>query len=263
MDETILFAKENGWATITLNRPDELNAVNAALIVEMTAALARAEHDPDIRCVIITGAGRAFCAGADLKFVSALPAGDKRNAAIEAFLHDINALMLRIECLSKPVIAAVNGLAIGGGLELLLSCDLVIAAETAKISDGHANFGLLPGAGASVRLPRKLGLTRAKYLFFTADLISAGDPIFAQLINEVVPDQELLVAVEQLARKIAVKSPLGLRHMKNLANSAFDVSLSQALDLEQAINRSYASSHDRAEGIAAFNERRKPVFSGH
>jgi enoyl-CoA hydratase/carnithine racemase len=258
---TIMCDRRGSCAWITLNRPQALNALDIPALKLMGEVLDEIESDEQVRCVVITGTGRAFCAGADLKAINGLPE-DRKIESIEQFLHDINALMMRVECFPKPVIAAVNGLTIGGGLELLLSCDLVVAAADARLSDGHANFGLLPGAGASVRLPRKLGATRAKYLLFTGDLISASDPIFAPLINLVVPNAELHSAVERLVDSIAGKSPLALSHVKALANAAFDVSIQEALQMEQSANKRYASSDDRREGIAAFNENRKPAFVG-
>jgi enoyl-CoA hydratase len=248
-------------AWIRLNRPNELNALSPGLIGEFSHALSEAEADARVACVIITGSGRAFCAGADLKFVNDLPA-DRRASATSAFLQAATDLMSRIEALSKPVVAAVNGIATAGGMEIILACDLVVAAQSARLGDGHANFGLLPGAGASLRLPRKIGMNRAKYLFFTGDLLPAGDAIFHELVNRVVPDAELEHAIDSLAAQIASKSSLGLRRMKALANSALDHAPEQALRLEQIVNEGHTLSHDRNEGLSAFNERRKPVFLG-
>lgn len=259
--EELLVERRESTVWLTLSRPEALNAMNAKLLDLLAAALDMIEGDPDVRCVILTGAGRAFCAGADLKFVNDLPDED-RDAAVAAFLTRATRLMARLEALRMPVIAAVNGIATAGGMELLLCCDLVIAADNAKLGDGHANFGLLPGAGASIRLPRRIGATRAKYLFFTGDLVAARDPLLAGLINDVVPASELLAAAEQLANRIALKSPLGLRRMKELANEALDMTLEQGLRLELAVNASYSASIDRQEGLTAFNEGRSPVFIG-
>ncbi len=246
---------------ITLNRPAELNALSAMVLEQLAVALDRAEADPAVRCLVLTGAGRAFCAGADLRFVQALPA-DRRDTATLAFLRQASALMSRLEACPKPVIAAVNGVAVAGGLELLLCCDLVIATQSARIGDGHANYGLLPGAGASARLPRRIGMARAKHLFFTGDMLPAGDLVPAGLVNSVVPDAELTAAVQRLAAKIATKSPVGLRHMKELANAAMNVSLEEALCRELAVNEGYALTFDRNEGLAAFTEGRQPAFQG-
>ena len=167
-----------------------------------------------------------------------------------------------MELLHKPVIAAVNGIATAGGLELVLCCDLVVAARSARMGDGHANYGLLPGAGASARLPRKVGATRAKYLFFTGELLPAQAMKDAGLVNEIAPDDGLIEFTEALIAKLASKSPLGLRRMKQLADDALEVTLDQALNYEQQINEHYSVSYDRQEGLAAFNGKRKPVFLG-
>jgi enoyl-CoA hydratase len=170
--------------------------------------------------------------------------------------------MSRIDAFPKPVIAAVNGIATAGGIELVLACDVVIAAEGARIGDGHANFGLLPGAGGSIRLPRRIGAANAKYLFFTGDLLPAADPILAGLVTRIVPNDALANAVTALVDKLATKSPIGLARMKELANAAFDLSLAEGIMREQEVNVSYMLTFDRNEGLAAFNEKRRPAFQG-
>ena len=248
-------------AWVTLNRPHELNALSLPVMERLADILDTTEADPAVRCLVITGAGRAFCAGADLKFIHDLPPGG-RDAATMAFLRQASELMCRVEAFPKPVIAAVNGIATAGGLELVLCCDLVIAAESARLGDGHANFGLLPGAGASARLPRRIGLVRAKRLFFTGELLPAADLIAAGLVNSVVPAAELGAAVQRLAETMAAKSPIGLRRMKELANAAVEMTQEAALRQELTVNEAYARTFDRNEGLAAFNERRPPVFQG-
>lgn len=259
--ETILLERRGPAAWLTLNRPAELNAMDPCLIREVGQALSTIEPDVDVSCLVVTGAGRAFCAGADLKFVEAMVPLE-REAATAEFLRDASALMSRLEAFPKPVIAAVNGIATAGGMELLLCCDLVYAADDARVGDGHANFGLLPGAGASVRLPRKIGITRANHLFFTGDLVPAGDLVAAGLINGVVPAADLPEVVAALAAKLAARSPLGIRLMKDLAATALDLSQADGLARELAVNHDYAASFDRNEGLAAFKERRRPMFQG-
>tara|TARA_R110000782_G_scaffold117364_4_gene207774 strand:- start:92243 stop:93034 length:792 start_codon:yes stop_codon:yes gene_type:complete len=260
-DESVLVGRRGAVLWITLNRPNELNAMDRDLLTALEKALDEAEGDRGVICIVLTGAGRAFCAGADLKFVKDFPE-DEREAATAAFLYRATTLMARLEAFPKPVIAAVNGIATAGGMELLLCCDLVIASDTAKLGDGHANFGLLPGAGASYRLPRKIGLARAKYLFFTGVLLSAEELRDAGLVNKVVPHSDLVEEVDVLTELITSKSPLGLRRMKELANASFDLTQEQALRAEQAACESYVNSYDRNEGLAAFNERRRPSFRG-
>ena len=185
-----------------------------------------------------------------------------RAEATAHFLRHATATMSRLEHLAKPVIAAVNGIATAAGLEVLLCCDLVVAAESARIGDGHANYGLIAGAGASVRLPRLIGVNRAKRLLYTGDLLPAPFWAAAGLVDTIVPDDELELAAHGLAVRISQKSPLGLARMKLLANAAHDLSLPQGLELEQTINRLHLDSHDRQEGLAAFAARRKPQFTG-
>lgn len=260
-DPQILVDIEAGVAWMTLNRPHDLNALSAQMLGELNEALGLIEKDDDVRCVVLTGAGRAFCAGADLKFLAGI-APETRDEATLEFLGLVGATVSRLERLPKPVIAAVNGVTVAGGLELLLSCDLVLAAESARIGDGHAKYGLVPAAGASVRLPRRIGATRANYLFFTGELLPATSLLSAGLVNEVVPDQELRKAATALAAKIVVKSPIFLRLMKQLTASAQDGTQEDALNRELDLNATYTSSHDRNEGLAAFLEGRAPVFIG-
>jgi enoyl-CoA hydratase len=259
--QTIVVEKRGSAAWIILNRPQELNAISPLLIAELGDVLNTLEQDSQVGSLVITGAGRAFCAGADLKFVGTMVAA-QREEATAAFLATATMLMSRLESFPKPVIAAVNGIATAGGMELVLCCDLVVATESARLGDGHANFGLLPGAGGSVRLTRKIGVTRAKYLFFTGDLASAAEMAAAGLVNRIVPDADLAGAVAHLVGQLAGKSSLGLRRMKELANAAIDLSLEEGLQFEQSVNAEHSTSFDRNEGLAAFSEGRKPLFKG-
>ncbi|HWA46603.1 MAG TPA: enoyl-CoA hydratase/isomerase family protein [Hypericibacter adhaerens] len=248
-------------AWIRLARPKALNTLTPTLVGEFNAALDQALADPAVIAIVVTGTGRAFCAGADLKFLNELPE-DQRNRRMAEFLESVLQLMLRLEKLPKPVIGAVNGLATGGGMELLLCCDLVVAAGSARLGDGHANFGLLPGGGGSVRLPRKIGPTRAKYLFFTGELVPAAELVAAGLVNEVVEDAALEQAVERLVGKLSNKSPLGLARMKTLVDDGLEQPREVALRAELVAGGLHAHSFDMREGIAAFNEKRSPQFRG-
>jgi enoyl-CoA hydratase len=248
-------------AWIRLARPKALNTLTPTIVVEINAALDRALADPNVIAIVLTGTGRAFCAGADLKFLNDLPEDQKMNRTA-AFLESVQQLMVRLEKLPKPVVAAVNGLATGGGMELLLCCDLAVAAQSARLGDGHANFGLLPGGGASVRLPRKIGSTRAKFLFFTGELLPAADLVAAGLLNDIVPDAELDQAVDRLVDKLSNKSPLGLSRMKTLVDDGLEQPKEIALRAELVAGGLHAHSFDMQEGIAAFNEKRTPQFRG-
>jgi enoyl-CoA hydratase len=261
MVKDVVCEKRDSAMWIRLNRPAELNALTHAMFDGCIAALDGAAGDPEVMVVVVTGTGRAFCAGADLKFLLEIPP-QQRDDAINVYLHRASDLMTRFETFPKPVIAAVNGIATAGGMELVLSCDLVIAAKSASLGDGHANYGLLPGAGASVRLPRKIGPTRAKYLFFTGDLLPPVECLAMGLVNQVIDDAELEAAVDRLVKKIAAKSPIGLRRMKQLVDDGLNQPRDTAMRLELAVSALHTSSFDRNEGIAAFNEKRKPQFQG-
>ena len=259
-EPAILTETRAGALWITLNRPAAMNAITPEIVTGIDRALDAALDDPAARAVVLTGTGRAFCAGADLKYVRATTAGDERATA--AFLETVLAIMGRLETFPKPVIASINGLALAGGLELVLCCDLVIAARSAKIGDAHANFGLLPGGGSSVRLPRKIGPTRAKYLLYTGEFVPAEQLVEAGLVNEVVDDADLMAAARRLVAKLVPKSSLVLRRMKALVDDGLQQSSETALRLELLASEVHSHSHDMREGLAAFEEKRKPQFKG-
>lgn len=250
----------DGTIWITLNRPEAMNALTPDVLAGINAGLDAAQADESVRAVILTGNGRAFCAGADLKFVRAQ--AEEQDGAVDRFLRQVFATMNRLEGFPMPVIAAVNGLALAGGLELLLCCDLIVAARSARLGDAHANYGLLPGGGGSARLPRKIGPTRAKYLFFTGEMVAAEELVSAGLINIVVDDDELTAATASLAAKIVTKSPVGLRRMKQLLNDGLEQPIDTALRLELLACEVHAQSEDMKEGLAAFEAKRRPVFRG-
>lgn len=259
-DSEVLTEVRDGAIWITLNRPAAMNSISPGIIQGVMEALDQAEARDDVRAVVLTGAGRAFCAGADLKFVR----GEQNSAAGQSsrFLDDLLVLLNRIEAFPQPVIAAVNGMALAGGLEMALCCDLVIAARSARFGDAHANYGLLPGGGGSVRLPRKIGPTRAKYLMYTGEFVSAERMETAGLVNEVVDDAELGAAVTDIVRRIAAKSPLGLARMKALVNDGLEQPADVALRQELLVTALHKHSYDIAEGLAAFEEKRAPRFLG-
>lgn len=243
---------------VTLNRPDAMNAINDGVVDGLAAALDAATADTTIRCLVIRAEGRAFCAGADLKSVQQKTAQGTMGAFTDRLLDVLN----RIEAFPRPVIAAVNGLALAGGLELVLCCDLVIAAESAKLGDAHANYGLIPGGGGSVRLPRKIGPTRAKYLMYTGAFLDAAELERMGLVNLVVPDDALDETAATLAARLAEKSPLGLKLMKQLTDDGLEQPKETALRNELMAIAVHSRSQDWAEGLAAFTEKRKPKFTG-
>lgn len=242
---------------LKLNRPHALNALTASLVDDLTRSIVDAEQDPEVRVIVLTGEGRAFCAGADLK--------DSAKRSPEAgaqFVKRIGELTNLIEACTKPVIAAINGIAIAGGLELVLACDLVIAAESAVLGDAHSNYAMFPGAGGTVRLPRKIGLNNAKHLMFTGDMPVAREWLAMGLVNQVIADEDLIDAVSALASKLAGKSPLGLAKMKQALNDSLDQPAHIGLRYERALVNLYSHSADRIEGLAAFREKRTPHFQG-
>lgn len=259
--ESILYEQTDSVAWVTLHRPEAMNSLTPQLAAELGRALAMAEAAENVRALVFTGTSPAFCAGADLKFVAGdtdTPIGD----ALGKFLVELGDVFNAIEASSLPTIAAVNGVALAGGLELVLCCDLVIAAENARIGDAHVNYGLLPGGGSSVRLPRKIGPTRAKYLLFSGDFVPAAELVECGLVNRVVPDDALEGTVQGIAKKIASKSPLSISRVKQLVADGVDQPLHSALRQEVGMLRIHAQSHDMREGLAAFKEKRKPQFIG-
>lgn len=259
--EAILLERRGHGAWITLNLPGDMNALTIKMLDEMERALDGLRNDTEIAAIVFTGSGKAFCTGANLKEI--LSSLHDPTQGTKDFLERIGEVLNAIRAYPKPVIAAVNGYALAGGLEFVMSCDLVLAAEDAKMGDAHSNFGILPGAGGAAVLPRKVGLNRAKYLMFTGDSISAADMERYGLVNLVVPKEELVQSVEALVEKLADKSPLVLRKMKELANAALDQTQASALHQELLYLRHHNRSYDLAEGLAAFREKRKPEFKGY
>ncbi|MGE0826852.1 MAG: enoyl-CoA hydratase/isomerase family protein [Candidatus Binatia bacterium] len=259
-EQVVLLDIRDTAAWITLNRPTAMNALTPGVLAGIDSALDEVAKLPEIRAVVFTGAGRAFSAGADLKFIRESSGGDPR--ALQNFLQAVYTVLNRVEHFPRPTIAAVNGLALAGGLELTLCCDLVVASESAKLGDAHANFGLIPGGGSSVRLPRKIGPTRAKYLMYTGEFFPARDLVAYGLVNEVVPDTELTSAIEKLVAKLANKSPVGLEKMKYLVDDGLNQPADTALRLELLAFDLHMNSEDVQEGLAAFEQKRTPQFKG-
>lgn len=257
----IVTTVENHVARVLLNRPDVLNALSLEAVEEITDAVQAMAADPDIRLLIFTGSGRAFCAGGDLAyFKKTINSGDV--GAFRIYVEKCQTMYKCIEDFPAPTIAMVNGITVAGGMELLLSCDLSIACESAKIGDGHLNFGVMPGGGGAIRLPRKIPMNIAKKLIFTGELCEARKLQEWGLVNDVVPDDQLESAVNQLAQQILKKSPLGVRVVKRLIDDGFEQPLDTALRLEVSTWMGYAHSHDVKEGLLAFEEKRKPKFIG-
>lgn len=254
----IIYEKKEGLAKITLNRPDVLNALGPKTLEEISEALEDIENDISVRVVVITANGRAFCTGADLTGVASIPPDKPR----DYFLRLWNKVFSAIENVSVPVIAAVNGMAYAGGLELVMVCDLAIASEEAKLSDQHANRGLIPGGGASQRLPRLIGIRKAKELLFTGDRISPAEAERLGLINKVVPADKLEEATNEMVTKLLAKSPMALKAVKKLVNRGMESSLDAGLEMEMLAMTGHGTTEDFEEGIKSFLEGRSPVFPG-
>jgi enoyl-CoA hydratase/carnithine racemase len=236
-----------------------MNALNLALVRALTDALDRVEEDPEIRVLLITGSGPAFCAGADLKEAfSGAPASGESD-----FLSLASGMMQRLRTLPKPVIAVLNGITMAGGLELAMCADLILAADGAKIADAHANYGVFPGAGGAAIIPRLLPLPTALYMLYTGKPLTATRLHELGLVSEVHPAEQLAAAALELANQLAAKSPAVLRRMKEVARSSTDKTLADALQHEQTVFRAHLASADFREGLAAFAEKRTPKFTGH
>ncbi|MBP2364794.1 enoyl-CoA hydratase/isomerase family protein [Pseudonocardia parietis] len=245
-------------AWLTLDRPDVHNALSLELLDELAAGLDRAERDPAVRSVVIAARGPSFCAGADLAMARALHG----ESDLPRFLHRAAEVFDALVESPRPVIAAVQGGVIAGGLELVLACDLVVATEDATFADGHARYGMFPAAGGTTRLPRRIGANRAKQLLFTAQRWDAERMREAGLVTEVVPAGELERAVEALTERIGRHSPTGIAGMKRLVDTGAGTSPDRAAAQEMAACEAYASTDDFAEGLAAFAQGREPRFTG-
>ena len=258
--ETIDYAVADNILTITLNRPDKLNAFTGEMALELIEAFDRADADDEVRAIVVTGAGRAFCAGADIRADAEASASDEPPPEFIDVAARTDAIFTHF---SKPVIAALNGVTCGGGLELAMMCDLIVAKRSAKIGDAHINFGMLPGGGATVRLPRLIGLMRARYLMYSGELWSAEEMERLGLVAKVFDDETFEADVAKLADVLAAKSPLALQRMKQLMNDGFDLPTEKAVNAEKDAVRIHMKTADAAEGMAAFAEKRPPRFRGY
>jgi enoyl-CoA hydratase len=256
--ENLLVEEQDGIITLTINRPKALNALNKQAVQEISARLDEAEEDDAVKVIVITGAGdKGFCVGLDLKAVKGISAVNGMNLSLLG-----QKLTKKIEELKKPVIAAINGYALGGGLELAMSCDLRIASENARLGQTELNVGLIPGWGGTQRLPRLVGRGTAKELILTGKMIDAKTAQPLGLLNKVVPPDKLKSAVKELANELMTKPPVGLQLAKQLVNSSIETDLTKGLVQEAQAFGVLASTEDFDEGIAAFTEKRKPKFKG-
>ena len=255
----LLVAREGAVAILTLNRPDRMNAVDMATLAALREAVDDLWGDGDVRAVIVTGAGeKAFCAGADLKERAGMSPGQVRR-----FLKNIREVMRELEHLPKPVIAAVNGLALGGGTELALACDIRLAADTATMGLTEATLAIIPGAGGTQRLPRLVGKGRAKELIFTGRKVAAAEALTIGLVEEVVPAAGLLERAKELAAQIVENTgPVAIAQAKFAINQGLEVDLESGLAIEAKAYEVTIPTRDRTEALRAFGEKRRPVYTG-
>lgn len=258
-NSNVIVEKSGAIATLTLNRPEQMNPLDQRTVESLLARFRELDADDSVRVILITGAGRAFSAGGDLAAYLTLY---RHPAEFRRFLDDLKTLFERFAKSAKVIIAAVHGYCLAGGLELMLACDLAIAAHDARIGDAHLNFGQLPGAGGSQRLPRAIGAQRARDLMFTGRWIDGTEAERIGLVARVVPAAELIAAANQLARDLLAKSAPGLALAKRLVGEGLNMELERALNFEIDLVHRWASTHpDAIEGLVAFSEKRSPRFA--
>jgi methylglutaconyl-CoA hydratase len=259
MNKTILLNKmKNGIVMITLNRPEAANALSVQMLEGLHDAIITCKYDRSVRCIIITGAGeKAFCAGADLKERAGMDPTKVRRT-VSLIRENINSL----ESLPIPVIAAINGVALGGGTELALACDIRIVSETAKLGLTETSLGIIPGAGGTQRLPRLVGKGRAKELIFTARRIDAKEAFEIGLIEYAVPAANLMDKALEVAGQIVRNGPIAVAQAKFAIDKGYDVDLNTGLAIEQNAYEVTIPTKDRLEGLQAFKEKRIPIYIG-
>jgi enoyl-CoA hydratase/carnithine racemase len=248
--------REGAVALIRLHRPEALNALSNTLMDELTAAVDAIEADPELRCIVITGSDKAFAAGADIKEMAG-------QGYAEAYGQDfVTRNWERVTRARKPVIAAVAGYALGGGCELAMMCDFIIAADNARFGQPEINLGVIPGAGGTQRLTRAVGKAKAMEMILTGRMIDAAEAERAGLVSRVVPLAELVPEAMKAAAAIAALSPLSVMMAKEAVEAAFETTLNQGVAFERRLFQSLFAFDDQKEGMAAFVEKRKPQFRG-
>jgi enoyl-CoA hydratase len=252
--DSLLFERRGRVALVTLDRPQALNALNAALIASLGRALADVDADPDLSCTVITGSERAFAAGADIKEMAGL-------SFIEAWRSDFTAALERVAAARKPVIAAVAGHCLGGGAELAMQCDIIIAADNARFAQPEITLGIMPGMGGTQRLPRAVGKAKAMDMILTGRTIDAAEAERAGLVSRVVPAADLLAEAIAVAGVIAGYSLPAVMMAKEAVNRAFETPLAEGLRFERRVFQAMFATADQKEGMAAFIARRKPDFT--
>lgn len=255
--QTLIYEKKGPIGIVTFNRPKVLNAINGEMMSELIDLLDQIENDDSVQCVILTGGPKAFIAGADIAYMSGLD-----TVGSEIFIVKAHEMMNRIASFSKPVIAAIAGLALGGGCETALACDIRIAAEGAIFGVPESNLGLFPGGGGTQRLPRVVGIGWATQMILTGDPIDSETALRIGLVTKVVPGDKLMEEAEKIATRLAGKAPITTRVTKQCLRNAISTDLTAGLLYEQKAFSYIFATEDRKEGLAAFLEKRKPSFKG-
>lgn len=253
--ENVLIEQEGNMAVVTINRPEAMNSLNAEVLKDLRQAFYELENNDEIYVIVLTGAGRAFVAGADIPFMKDMDPLVGRDFALLG-----QQVFKEIENYKKPVIAAVNGFALGGGCELAMCCDIRIASEKAKFGQPEVNLGILPGFAGTQRLPRLAGKGIAKELIYTADIIDAKEALRIGLVNKVVAPDQLLEAAKEMAKKIASKAQIAIRLAKQAVNEGLEMDSDRAYTHEANCFGFCFSTHDQKEGMSAFLEKRTPNF---
>jgi enoyl-CoA hydratase len=253
--ENVIVEKDGAIAVVTLNRPQALNALSYALVKDLSLAMQELDQESDVRVIIVTGGEKVFAAGADIKEMAERGPFDERIQERLAYRDKINRI-------SKPVIAAVNGFALGGGCELAMSCDIIVAAESARFGQPEVNLGIIPGSGGTQRLTHVLGKHRAMELVLTGDVLNAADAERLGLVNRVVPAELCLEEAKNIAKRIAAKPQLAIKAAKEAVLKSANTGLDEGLDFERKSFYLLFASEDRTEGMKAFLEKRKPEFTG-
>jgi enoyl-CoA hydratase/carnithine racemase len=262
MSNTVVFSKEDYIAMITLNRPERLNAFNRQMEEELIEALARIPEEKNIRVLVLTGAGRAFCSGGDVSENMADEYGGTAQKVSDTFHHIYNGIILQLFNLDIPTISMINGAAVGLGFDLALACDIRIGSENARFMVGFTRMGLTPAAGGAWLMPRVMGLAKAIELVYTADFWEAEEALRLGVLNRLVPASALESETMTLARKIGENSPLANRLAKLQIHKGLNTDLGTALELGSTCQAICLTSEDTREALAAFREKRKPVFKG-